>query len=286
MSHSPATSEYIDEQGCYRIDQGDTRFECTAKDSGRIVTFSHGGKNILTGPSVNPFNFGSTFWTGPQSDWDWPPPKEIDSDTPFAATLTGEIIELKGPPCPALGVQITKRYSAVPDKQAFKLEYEIKNITDKPVTYAPWEISRVGPGGLTFFPTGNGAIAPVFQEPLPVEETDGITWFTHSKNTVPGQHKLFADGAEGWIAHVDGDLLFIKTFKDHPMSATAPGEAEIEIYAVPEYVEVEQQGSYREIPVEERHVWCVHWRLIQLAESVSKTAGNSALVAAVRKILG
>ncbi len=54
-------------------------FEVNAQIGGRITTFSLDGKNVLTGPSVNPDNYGSTFWTSPQSDWDWPPIPEIDN---------------------------------------------------------------------------------------------------------------------------------------------------------------------------------------------------------------
>ena len=61
--------------------------------------------------------------------------------------------------------------------------------------------------------------------------------------------KLFADGREGWLAHVDGDALLVKTFAVVPRAAQAPGEAQIEIYATPAhtYVEVEVQGAYETI---------------------------------------
>ena len=72
---------------------GDTLFAVDANLGGRIVTFSLSAHNILTGPAVDAANFGSTFWSSPQSDWNWPPPPEIDS-APYTASLDGTILSL------------------------------------------------------------------------------------------------------------------------------------------------------------------------------------------------
>jgi len=79
----------------YSFQFGDTRFAVDAKLGGRIVTFALSGRNILTGPAVDPANFGSTFWPSPQSDWGWPPPAEIDG-APYAASLDGAVLSLSG----------------------------------------------------------------------------------------------------------------------------------------------------------------------------------------------
>ena len=60
----------------YSFQFGDTQFAVDANLGGRIVTFASSGRNILTGPAVDAANFGSTFWSSPQSDWNWPPPPE------------------------------------------------------------------------------------------------------------------------------------------------------------------------------------------------------------------
>lgn len=261
---------------------GDATLKCTTTNSGRITELSFAGKNILTDASVNPFNFGSTFWTAPQSDWDWPPPPAVDSEKPWKGTVENDAIVLKGEPCDKLNVQVAKRFCADAKKQAFILEYSVKNTGDAPRALAPWEISRVAPGGTTFYPQGSESYPPVYQEPLAVQEIDGITWFVHSDETVTGQHKLFADGKEGWIAHVSGDLLFIKSFEDQPATKRAPGEAEIEIYAVKEYVEVEQQGAFEEIAPGETKTWTVTWHLKKIPADISLEPGGKDLVSFVR----
>src|SRR5690606_29442140 len=76
----------------------------------RIAGFFVGNTNLLTGPEVDPSNYGSTFWTSPQSDWNWPPPPEVDNQ-PYAV-LEGEddVLVCCGAPCTQLGLLVTKRF--------------------------------------------------------------------------------------------------------------------------------------------------------------------------------
>jgi hypothetical protein len=69
------------------------------------------------------------------------------------------------------------------------------------------------------------------------------------------------------------------------MTAAAPGEGEIEIYAVPEYVEVEQQGAYKEINPKDTYQWSVDWFLVQIPKSVTVTLGNNALIELVHQCI-
>lgn len=269
----------------YSIQTQNTLFECTAANSGRITLFSLEGRNILTDASSNSFNFGSTFWTSPQRDWEWPPPKEIDSETAWNGVIQNDVVTLTGPECPTLGIQVIKRFSANESDDAILLEYEIRNTTSNPVRFSHWEISRVNPGGITFFPTGISSFQPTTQSVLPTEEKEGITWFHHTEQTVTGEHKLFADGKEGWIAHLDQNLLFIKCFEDTTPDVAAPTEAEIEIYAVPTYVEVEQQGAYLPIEPNCASTWPVRWYLKKVPSTVSRSVGSRSLVTYVRETI-
>jgi len=57
----------------------------------RIASFTYEGKEILkTSRDENNWQWGSTVWTSPQSDWNWPPgsltfPRSVDS-APCKAT--------------------------------------------------------------------------------------------------------------------------------------------------------------------------------------------------------
>ncbi len=275
----------IDQNGIYTITLEDVMLKCTAENSGRITELSCLGRNVLTDATVNPFNFGSTFWTSPQSDWDWPPPSAVDSDSSWEGRIEDYAVVFTSKPCDKLNIVIEKRISTDASKGIFVIDYSMTNISNSPRSLAPWEISRVKPKGLTFFPHGKASYPPQYQEPLRITQSHGITWFEHNDDTVTGQHKLFADGLEGWIAHVDEDLLFLKTFEDQTDEKRAPGEAEIEIYAVKEYVEVEQQGAYESIAPGETKTWTVKWRLLKLPKDINASLGNEALVSLVRSFL-
>ena len=99
--------------------------------------------------------------------------------------------------------------------------------------------------------------------------------------------KLFADGREGWLAHVEGDALLVKTFAVVPRDAHAPGEAQIEIYATPAhtYVEVEAQGPYETIAPGAALSWRVVWLVRRLPADVPRTVGSAPLLDFIRGLI-
>jgi hypothetical protein len=270
----------------YTFQFGDTLFAVDAKLGGRIVTFALSGHNILTGPAVDPANFGSTFWPSPQSDWGWPPPTEIDS-APYAASLDGAVLSLSGATAAGLGLALAKRFSADSQAGAVTVAYTITN-RGQARQVAPWEITRVAAGGLTFFPMGEGGPRKGPQDLLNTTIVNGVAWFAYDAAAITADQKLFADGQEGWIAHVDGDLLLVKSFANTKPSQAAPGEAEIEIYAngAHSYVEVENQGAYVNLAPGAATGWTVRWilRKLDLAATPARV-GSAALLALVRSLV-
>jgi hypothetical protein len=132
--------------------------------------------------------------------------------------------------------------------------------------------------GLAFWPTGS---APTGDKPLRSESALGHSWCAPSET--PGEAKLFADGAGGYLAYALGDRLLVKQFQDQPATAAAPGEAEIELYVNPDhsYVEVENQGAYGSIAPGRSVTWKVVWYVRQ----VSAGASRADLVAFVERTL-
>jgi len=162
------------------------------------------------------------------------------------------------------------------------ITYTIRNIGTAARSFAPWEITRVAPEGMTFYPQGNGD--PTGTSMMPVSRSDGITWFTHSTD-LSGNLKLFSDAADGWIASTDGDIILVKKFPDIPASDAAPGEAEIELYTNGNYVEVEQQGAFTEIPAGGERTWQVTWYLREIPDDVDVSEGSASLLAFVESLL-
>jgi hypothetical protein len=266
---------------------GDTVFAVDAAKGGRIVTFSLAGKNILTAArNSQDNNWGSTFWPSPQSDWNWPPPAELDPG-PYAASLDGTTLSLVSPTVAALGLAVTKKFSVDVSAGAVTTEYGLSNRGTQARKVAPWEITRVASGGLTFFPMGDGAPTKGMQDLLPLQIAGGVAWFACDTTPLASDQKVFADGHEGWIAHVDGNLLLVKAFTDTPLGQAAPGEAEIELYtdAGRTYVEVENQGAYASIAPAATATWKVRWFLRHLDASISAKPGSAALLNVVRALV-
>ncbi len=271
----------------YSFQFGDTRLAVDANLGGRIVTFAFSGRNILTGPAVDPANFGSTFWSSPQSDWNWPPPPEIDS-APYAASLDGAVLSTSGATAAGLGLAVEKKFSADGEAGVVAVVYTLANRGSQARQVAPWEITRVAAGGLTFFPIGEGGPRKGPQDLLSPTVVDGVAWFPYDAAAISADQKLFADGREGWIAHVDGDLLLVKSFADTLPSQAAPGEAEIEIYANAghTYVEVENQGAYVKLAPGAVTTWTVRWMLRKLnLASTPAAVGSAPLLNLVRSLV-
>lgn len=271
----------------YTFSFGDTVFAVDATKAGRVVSFSLAGKNVLTAPKNDEDNnWGSTFWCSPQSDWNWPPPAEMDPN-PYAARVEGTTLVLEGATIPALGLAVNKRFSVDAARGVVAIEYGIVNQGQQARSVAPWEISRVASGGLTFFPMGEGQPWRGFQELLPLTIIDGVAWLPSGTMPASADQKAFADGREGWIAHLAGGLLLVKSFPGITAAQAAPGEAEIELYtdANRTYVEVENQGAYVNLAPGASLAWPVRWFLRKLDAGIHGAPGSNQLVSLVRGML-
>lgn len=235
---------------------------------GRVTSLRCDGFELLSGQDVDRDNYGSTFWTSPQTDWGWPPPEAIDR-RPYAFDANADALMLIGEPDRALGVRICKRFSIDRERRAFVLQYSVENVSTTPRTYAPWEVTRVLPRGVTFFAG---------------RRTHGMlpTWLAHGLEApavLPAAgRKTFAREADGMLGHATEGYLFVKAFEAVSANSQAPGEAAIEIYANRRYVELEIQGRYERIAAGEAVSWSVIWYLRKLPPSIPAIAGSERLL--------
>jgi hypothetical protein len=267
----------------YLLEFGPYALEVDPSDGARIVTFALDGQNVVLPRSESLEAYGSSFWTSPQSDWQWPPPIELDK-FPWAARVHGARLELVSNRVPKLELAVEQTLAPAPDGQSVIIDYVMINQGAVPRRVAPWQNTRVRPNGLTFFP---GSTPSLPQSTLKLAPEAGIVWFRHDAATMRQSGKAFVDGAEGWLAHVDGELLFVKVFPDVPPEAQAPGEAEIEIYVheTGRFVEVEQQGAYTELAPGGRSTWRVQWLLRRLPAELARQPRQPDLVELVRALL-
>lgn len=268
----------------YRFELAGLVLEVDPNDGGRITEFSLGGRSVVVPRSESAQAYGSSFWPSPQRDWDWPPPPELDA-LPWQVSLLGTALVLTSGENPRLRLSATQRIEALPELDAFEIELTLENHGSVPRQVAGWQNTRVRPGGLTFYPS-SAAAHP--SSAFPLEPKAGVSWFRHGGKGESRKGKLFADGEEGWLAHVDGDLLFVKVFPPVPLDRQAPGEAEVELYVDPAgvFVEVEQQGPYETIAPGASMSWRCYWLLSALAGSALDSSGEERLLSAVRTQVG
>ena len=274
--------------GKYSLSLGSTYLELDPTNGARMTALRIGGStapNLLADSATTgqADNWGSTFWPSPQN-WPWPPTDEGSINAintlPYTAvsdaltlTLTSQL-NVSAPT-----VTVIKKFSADLAKQAIVIEYTMTNGGTAPVTVAPWEITRVAAGGITFY---EEASEPVLHDTSmvlpPTTLKDGVRWYQHDPS-VEDPTKFFSDG-KGWIAHAAGDLLLIKSFPDLSPAQSPTNEAEIEIFAAPKYVEVENQGAVQTLAPGEALHWTVRWYARKLATPA--VVGSAELVAYVQ----
>ncbi|HEX2671925.1 MAG TPA: hypothetical protein VHM25_13675, partial [Polyangiaceae bacterium] len=283
----PMSAMWTTDAGKYSLSMGSTYLELDPGNGARMTALRVGGPtgpNLLADSSVTAQddNWGSTFWPSPQN-WAWPPTDagsiNAINTLPYAAVLTGDTLTLTGEVnATAPTVSVTKKFSADLTRTAIVIDYTMTNGGQAPVTVAPWEITRVASGGITFYAE---ASEPVAHDPMVLPATtvtDGVRWYQHDPG-LSEPTKFFADG-KGWIAHASGDLLLIKSFPDLSPAESPTGEAEIEIFAAPKYVEVENQGAVKTLAPGESLHWTVRWYARKLATPA--VVGSADLVAYVQ----
>lgn len=274
---SPTVPTTVASTGRVRFAFGDVAFEVDPKVGARVATLSLAGANMIATISATDTNnttWGALFWTSPQSAWDkfWPPPAALDSN-PYTGGISGSHLVLDSASYAALGVSISKDFSADAETGWITIVYTIK--ATKAVQAAPWEDCRVPRGGLAFFPAGTS----LTKGPLTMTETGGIDWFddaSKSAKSTSGE-KAIADGSGGWTAYALGGNLFLRKFTNTPASQQAPGEGQDEIYPGSGFLELEVQGPYTAIPAGGSLSWTIAWRIIAIPASVTVSAGSTTL---------
>lgn len=272
----------------YVLEFGDYLFEVDPTQGARIVEFSLAGTNLLrpvmlTTDAEPWLTGGATFWVSPQVTWSWPPVPEIDTE-PYEAMVTGSTIEVASASATieASTIHIEKAFSADLVGEGVNIVYEIHNDGAAPVSYAPWEISRHARGGMTFWP---GARAPGPDEEWEFEPTlvEGVYYWDDSASAA-SDVKVSADG-EGWVAHVEGQLLFVKSWTPVPAADIALNQGEVELYLGNGFVEVEVQGPDAEIATDGQSTFEVTWYVRTLPVGTDVSVGSADLLAAVDAIL-
>lgn len=237
--------------------------------SGRIISFAINGKNILSGEDVHSFNYGSTLWPAPQSEWHWPPYPALDKE-PYAVVLhQPDELLLRSKPDSVSGFQFGKHIMAKTDH--FQINYTITNASNHPKKVAAWEVTRVDTSGRAFFPLSGEA--PLKKSNLEnIYIRDKYLWYEPDYHGMEKSQKYYGYGKKGYLGWVNGNILFVKSFPDITPSQPAPGQAEIEIFAHAEYpyIELENHGPFVALKPGETLNYKVKWYLQIIPEDLEE----------------
>lgn len=251
----------------FTIKAGDVTMTVSAKEGGKLMSYKYGDKEILSQLRMQN-QYGSTFWTSPQKEWNWPPVTEFDRGAYTDETSpadAGKALVLTSQVARKLPFQIQKRYTPDTKGKFIKVAYTIVNKGDAERKVAPWEISRVvaDESGLIFFDAPVESITPAGL--IPFKGEAGASWYNFE--TGAQNRKINADG-KGWLAYAANGLLMIKQFDDLTPTQPAPEEAEIQVYVNQgkTYIELESQGEYKTLAPGESLTWTVNWYLIPLKD--------------------
>ena len=264
-------------ESLYSISVGDVTMTIDAAHGAKILSFKRGDAEIIS--QLKMFNaFGSTFWTSPQSEWNWPPVAEYDR-LEYQVEQTPTSLVMEGKTSERFGYSIRKKFEADPSDEAIVVTYSIVNRSDQTRKVAPWEITRVPGEGLIFFAAKSSDITPAGL--MEFNDKYGAAWYSFDE--AKENRKINADG-KGWLAYEGNNLLLVKKFPDLKPSQPAPAEAEIQVYVNQgtSFIELESQGAYSELAPGESLNYSVKWYLVP---SQGKGIPSKKLLKTVNKLV-
>jgi hypothetical protein len=265
------------------------RVEIRPTQGGRISSFTLNGKEVLITPETEAgrFVFGNSFWTAPQSVWNWPPPKAHDETGYRITQQSKNSIQLSGSTDSLTGIRMTKEIRLNLQDTSLTVSCTYVNASNKPQTFAPWEISRSPKGGVVFWPKSRTVRSMRFPF-TPDVSADGTQWYTIPAQKLEGQGvKLNVDLSAGWQAYAYNGLLFIKTFQDQQTADLCPGEGDAELYVSPvyDYIELEETGRYQTVSPGQSVHFETRWYVRAILPSVPIQTKSGALLAMVRRLV-
>jgi len=274
MTAKSQTADQVEKQ----ITVGDVIMTVNPQKGGKILSLKYKDQEVIS-QSPRPEAFGSTFWTSPQKEWNWPPVSEFDKQPYTVEERDGRLI-MTSEPSARLKYRVRKEFSTDVKDKAIVVTYSIINESDEVRQVAPWEITRVpNDGGIIFFDAPVDGITPA--DLMAFTEANGAVWY--KTDEANANRKINADG-KGWLAFFNNGLLLLKKFEDLEPSQPAPDEAEIQVYVNrgKTYIELESQGAYTTLQPHGELQWTVRWYLVPVKEEAQPSAR---LMKAVKKLL-
>ncbi|MCQ2196311.1 MAG: hypothetical protein MJZ60_02160 [Bacteroidaceae bacterium] len=241
-----------------------------AANGARIMSLKYDDTEVLS-QNPQPNMYGSTFWTSPQKEWNWPPVREHDMARYAVEQTDGKII-MTSQLSEKIPLRIRKTFEVDKKNDWICITYTITNEGKEDRKVAPWEVTRVPGEGVISFNAAAQSIWPA--DLMDFKQVKDESVFAIDK--VDKQRKINANGAPdkksklkkpynamSVLRYSHNGLLLTKLFPDLKEGEPAPGEDEIQVYVHQDalYCELEEQGAYTLLHPGDSMDWTVIWSL-------------------------
>ena len=260
LAQPPQFRMQKNEEKRYAIRMDKVTMEIDANNGARIVSLKLDTTEVISQMKM-PNTYGSTFWTSPQKEWNWPPVREHDM-APYTVTNDGDAIIMTSALSERFPLRIKKRFEANKKEKCINVTYSIINESKETRKVAPWEITRVLAQGAIYFDADINSITGANNmPPINFIKKNGYAWY--DIDHIDGQNRKINSDGKGWLAYAYNGIVLKKVFPDLTTEQPAPNEAEIQIYVNQgnSYVEIESQGAYTELLPGKSLDWTVKWFL-------------------------
>jgi len=246
----------------YELKVGNVTMVVDAANGARIMSLKYDDQEVLS-QNPAPNMYGSTFWTSPQKEWNWPPVREHDMGK-YTVEKKGKKIVMTSELSQKIPLRIQKCFSIDKKHKAIDITYTIINEGTEERKVAPWEVTRVpGEGTISF----DAAVESIWPADLMNFKKVGNE-ASYEIDSADKQRKINANGSaakdgRSYLRYVNNGLQLIKRFPDLKPGEPAPGEDEIQVYVHQnkQYCEIEEQGAYLLLQPGEKLEWKVSWEL-------------------------
>jgi hypothetical protein len=289
-TQSPVTIAREDYRGwpdSYRLANGRLEAVVVTAVGPRIIELKvPGGPNLFHVRDAEAGGRGEAQWTfrGGWRLWIAPERREttygLDNAACAAAVVDGTTVRVTGPAQPAAGIQKVVEVSLAADAPRLHVVSHIRNIGNRPLTYAAWSLSVMRPGGRALVPLDVGPLDAFdarralllwsyaefadrryrFGDRLVQIDQSAVRPAPASgSGRRDDESKIGVDSAQGWAAYLLDGTLYVKRFPHDPAGRYPDGGATIEIYSSAEFLEVENLSPLTTIQPGEEIVYPEDW---------------------------
>lgn len=262
-------------QRCLRLTSGEISVDVALDVGPRILGFSNGGPNtlaelpdtIVVAPGLEPYRCwgGHRLWVAP----------EIPEITYETEDDPVEIREIPG------GLEVSRRADSRHGiHKSLRIAFDNRHVViDHTITNTGTSGVRVAPWAITQFPVGGTAIMTIGRTSVsPFQASRGIVLWPYTSLEDPrltlrdeliavdavGDEplKVGAAGHGGWLAYRRGETVFVKEAEERRLAPLADMGATAQIYAGPEFLELETLGALEVLrpgtATDHRERWSLH----------------------------